>query len=72
LPDSLSPISGKELAGVSVFGAFLDELRFPEYRAGGFVRYGTLRNAVFDNSPPERKHSSVIAGFALAGMFGES
>lgn len=39
---------------------------------GAFVRYDTLRGAVFEESPLVRRDSSLMAGFALAWVFAES
>lgn len=46
--------------------------RFPGYWVGGFVRYDTLKNAAFEDSPLVRRDSSVFAGVAIAWILGES
>jgi outer membrane protein len=46
--------------------------RFPKYWIGGFVRYDTLKNAVFEQSPLVTSKSYFAGGFAVAWIFGES
>jgi len=46
--------------------------RFEKFWVGGFVRYDTLRGAVFEDSPLVRRGSSWMAGIAAAWVFAES
>ena len=46
--------------------------RFPKYWIGGFVRYDTLKNAVFEQSPLVTSKSYFAAGIAIAWILGES
>ncbi|QID19680.1 MipA/OmpV family protein [Nitrogeniibacter mangrovi] len=46
--------------------------RYPRYWMGAFVRYDTLRGAVFEDSPLVRRDSAWAAGFGIAWMLGES
>lgn len=46
--------------------------RYPGYWVGGFVRYDTLKNAAFEDSPLVRRSNSVFAGVAIAWILGES
>lgn len=46
--------------------------RYPSYWVGGFVRYDTLKHAVFEASPLVRRNNSVFAGIAIAWILGES
>ena len=46
--------------------------RFPTFWAGAFVRYDTLRGAVFESSPLVRREHAVMAGFAIAWVFAQS
>ena len=46
--------------------------RFRNYWIGGFVRWDTLHNAAFDNSPLVRTNQSFAAGIAAAWVLGES
>ena len=46
--------------------------RFPSFWVGGFVRYDTLKNAVFDDSPLTRKDSYFATGIAVSWVFAES
>lgn len=46
--------------------------RFPGFWLGGFVRYDTLKGAVFDDSPLVRKSHYFAAGFGIAWIIGES
>ena len=46
--------------------------RFARYWVGGFLRYDTLKGAVFQDSPLVRQQSAVTAGIAFAWVFGES
>lgn len=57
-------------AGWQVLGAL--SKRFPTYWVGGFVRYDSLRGAVFDASPMVASDRYLAAGFAIAWIVGES
>ena len=46
--------------------------RFPSYWVGGFLRYDTLRGAVFGDSPLVRRNSYLAGGIAMAWIIGES
>jgi MipA family protein len=46
--------------------------RFDRYWVGGFVRYDTLRGAVFDDSPLVRSRGYWVAGIGIAWMLGRS
>ena len=46
--------------------------RFPNYWVGGFLRYDTLRGAVFDDSPLVKRSSYLAGGIAIAWIIGES
>ena len=46
--------------------------RFRKYWVGGFARWDTLNNAVFDDSPLVKSNHSFAAGFAVAWILGES
>ena len=46
--------------------------RYPRYWVGAFVRYDTLKGAVFEDSPLVRRDSAWAAGFGIAWMLGES
>jgi outer membrane scaffolding protein for murein synthesis (MipA/OmpV family) len=46
--------------------------RFPRYWVGGFVRYDTLNNARFEESPLVTSKHYFAAGFAIAWILGES
>ena len=46
--------------------------RFPKYWIGGFVRYDTLKNAAFEQSPLVTSKSYFAAGFAVSWIFSES
>jgi outer membrane protein len=46
--------------------------RFARYLVGGFLRYDTLKGAVFQDSSLVRRQSAVTAGIAFAWVFGES
>lgn len=46
--------------------------RFPGFWVGGFVRYDTLKNAAFEDSPLVRKTSYFAAGFGVSWVIGES
>jgi outer membrane scaffolding protein for murein synthesis (MipA/OmpV family) len=46
--------------------------RFPSYWVGGFLRYDTLRGAVFGDSPLVKRDSYLAGGIALAWIIGES
>ena len=46
--------------------------RYPRFWVGGFVRYDTLKNAVFDDSPLLKRDSYFAAGIALSWIIGES
>lgn len=46
--------------------------RFPKFWVGGFVRYDTLRDAVFESSPLVTSKRYVAGGFGIAWILGES
>jgi len=46
--------------------------RFPKFWVGGFVRYDTLKNAVFEQSPLVTSKSYFAGGFAVSWIFSES
>lgn len=46
--------------------------RFPTYWVGGFLRYDTLRGAVFEDSPLVASDRYLAGGFAIAWIIGES
>ncbi len=46
--------------------------RFERYWVGSFVRYDTLRGAVFDDSPLVRSDHAWAAGVAISWIIGES
>jgi outer membrane scaffolding protein for murein synthesis (MipA/OmpV family) len=46
--------------------------RFPAYWIGGFVRYDSLRGAVFDDSPLVASDRYLAGGIAIAWIIGES
>jgi hypothetical protein len=46
--------------------------RFPKYWVGGFVRYDTLNNAAFEQSPLVTTKKYFAAGFAISWILGES
>lgn len=46
--------------------------RFPNYWVGGFVRYDTLKQAVFADSPLVRRDSYLAAGFGISWVIGVS
>lgn len=46
--------------------------RFARYWLGGFLRYDTLKGAVFQDSPLVRRQSAVTAGIGFAWVFSES
>lgn len=46
--------------------------RFPRLWAGGFLRWDSLRGAVFEDSPLVRRREYAAAGFAVSWVFGES
>ncbi len=46
--------------------------RFPAYWVGGFVRYDSLRGAVFDDSPLVASDRYLAGGIAIAWIIGES
>jgi outer membrane scaffolding protein for murein synthesis (MipA/OmpV family) len=46
--------------------------RYPRYWIGGFVRYDTLNNARFEESPLVTSRHYFAAGFAVAWILGES
>lgn len=46
--------------------------RFPGYWVGGFVRYDTLKGAVFEDSPLVRRDSYLAAGFGISWVIGVS
>lgn len=46
--------------------------RYPKYWIGGFVKYDTLRGAVFDDSPLARSKNGFTAGIGITWVFAES
>lgn len=46
--------------------------RFPHWWIGSFLRYDTVSNARFEDSPLVKKRNTVSAGVAVAYVFGES
>lgn len=46
--------------------------RFPTYWVGGFLRYDTLRGAVFEDSPLVASDHYLAGGIAIAWIIGES
>lgn len=46
--------------------------RFPKFWVGGFARYDTLSNAVFESSPLVTSKRYVSAGFGISWILGES
>lgn len=46
--------------------------RFPSFWVGGFVRYDTLRGAVFDDSPLVKRDAYLAGGIAIAWIISES
>jgi len=46
--------------------------RFPRFWVGGFVRYDTLNNARFEESPLVTSRRYLAAGFAISWILGES
>lgn len=46
--------------------------RFPRAWAGGFVRWDSLRGAVFADSPLVRRRDYLAVGFAMSWVIGES
>ena len=46
--------------------------RYPSFWVGGFVRYDTLKGAVFEDSPLMKRDHYFAAGIAFAWIFAES
>lgn len=46
--------------------------RFPGYWVGAYMRYDTLHNAVFEDSPLVRQQNYLTGGIGIAWMFGKS
>lgn len=46
--------------------------RFPKFWVGGFVRYDTLDNAVFESSPLVTTRRYIAGGFAISYIFRQS
>ena len=46
--------------------------RYPSFWVGAFLRYDTLKNAVFDDSPLLKRDNYVAGGIALSWIIGES
>ena len=46
--------------------------RFPKFWVGGFLRYDSLNNARFIDSPLVTSNHYIAGGFAIAWIFGES
>ena len=46
--------------------------RFPGYWVGAYLRYDTLHNAVFEDSPLVRRQNYVTGGIGIAWMIGKS
>lgn len=57
-------------AGSQVISAL--SKRFPHHWVGGFVKWDTLRGAVFEDSPLVRRKQNFTAGFAVSWIFAES
>lgn len=55
-------------------GQFISALskRFPDYWVGAFVKFDTLKGAVFADSPLVRSKTNVSTGFAISRIFGKS
>jgi outer membrane protein len=61
---------GGGYGGVQLIAAL--SKRFPGFWVGGFVRYDTLRDAVFESSPLVTSKRYVAGGFGFAWILGES
>ena len=46
--------------------------RFPKFWMGGFMKFDTLRGAVFEESPLVKSKQQATAGFAISWIFAES
>ena len=46
--------------------------RYPSFWVGGFVRYDTLKGAVFEDSPLMKRDRYLAAGIAVSWIFAES
>ena len=46
--------------------------RYSTFWVGGFVRFDTLKNAVFDDSPLVKRESYFAAGIGVSWIFAES
>lgn len=46
--------------------------RFPNYWVGAFIKFDTLKGAVFADSPLVRSKMNVSTGFAISRIFGKS
>lgn len=46
--------------------------RFPKYWVGAYLRYDTLRGAVFEDSPLVRRTNYISGGIGIAWMIGQS
>lgn len=57
-------------AGWQLLGAL--SKRFPDYWIGGFIRYDSLHDAVFADSPLVTSERYVAGGIAIAWIIGES
>lgn len=57
-------------AGWQVLGAL--SKRYPGYWVGGFVRYDSLRGAVFEDSPLVDNKNYLAGGIAIAWIIGQS
>jgi hypothetical protein len=61
---------GGGYAGTQLIAAL--SKRYPKFWLGGFVRYDTLRGAVFESSPLVTSKRYVAGGFGISWILGES
>jgi len=61
---------GGGYAGIQFIAAL--SKRFPKYWVGGFVRYDTLRGAVFEDSPLVTSKRYAAGGFGISWILGAS
>jgi outer membrane scaffolding protein for murein synthesis (MipA/OmpV family) len=57
-------------AGWQILGSL--SKRFPKFWIGGFIRYDSLRGAVFEDSPLVDDSNYIAAGFGFAWIVAES
>lgn len=69
-PDRPAFVASGGYAGSQILVAV--SRRFPRLWAGGFLRWDSLRGAVFADSPLVRRREYAAAGFAVSWVFGES